>query len=76
MGDRLFRMIMALVVALLSTCRLVPLLLGTYSLVCSVMYTTDEGERKSIRKFFKFKVLKPVDIRPHCYTVKVSRLRA
>eukprot|EP00045_Choanoeca_perplexa_P013678 m.155664 g.155664 ORF g.155664 m.155664 type:complete len:408 (-) comp16423_c0_seq1:2383-3606(-) len=44
--------------------------IDTHVLVCSVMYTTDEGERKSIRKFFKFKVLKPVDIRPHCYTVK------
>ena len=37
--------------------------LGTHLLVCSVAYLTESGEKKTFRKFFRFQVYKPLDIK-------------
>lgn len=36
--------------------------IGTHILVCAVSYTTQAGEKMYFRKFFKFQVLKPLDV--------------
>jgi hypothetical protein len=43
-------------------------------LVCSVNYTSEEGDRRSIRKLFRFKVQQPLEIKTKCRTVKVMAL--
>ncbi|CAH1772495.1 unnamed protein product [Owenia fusiformis] len=42
--------------------------LGTHILVCAVSYTTVQGEKMYFRKFFKFQVLKPLDVKTKFYT--------
>ncbi|NXJ42702.1 TPC13 protein, partial [Ciconia maguari] len=37
--------------------------IGTHILVCAVSYTTQTGEKMYFRKFFKFQVLKPLDVK-------------
>lgn len=44
--------------------------LGTHLLVCSVAYLTESGEKKTFRKFFRFQVYKPLDIKTMVYNVE------
>ncbi|XP_065834673.1 trafficking protein particle complex subunit 13-like [Oscarella lobularis] len=37
--------------------------LGTHILICGVHYTTSNGEKLYFRKFFKFQVMKPLDVK-------------
>eukprot|EP00118_Oscarella_pearsei_P015312 m.137562 g.137562 ORF g.137562 m.137562 type:complete len:420 (+) comp38219_c0_seq54:20-1279(+) len=37
--------------------------LGTHILICGVHYTTQDGEKLYFRKFFKFQVTKPLDVK-------------
>ncbi|KAF9585799.1 hypothetical protein BGW38_000699 [Lunasporangiospora selenospora] len=37
--------------------------LGTHILICSVQYTTLDGQQKSFRKFYKFQVLNPLSVK-------------
>ncbi|XP_031552970.1 trafficking protein particle complex subunit 13-like [Actinia tenebrosa] len=41
--------------------------LGTHILVCAVSYSTNAGEKMYFRKFFKFQVLKPLDVKTKFY---------
>ncbi|XP_028403877.1 trafficking protein particle complex subunit 13-like [Dendronephthya gigantea] len=41
--------------------------LGTHILVCAVSYTAPNGEKMYFRKFFKFQVLKPLDVKTKFY---------
>jgi len=41
--------------------------LGTHILVCAVSYATLTGEKMYFRKFFKFQVLKPLDVKTKFY---------
>ncbi|XP_027046406.1 trafficking protein particle complex subunit 13-like [Pocillopora damicornis] len=41
--------------------------LGTHILVCAVNYATLTGEKMYFRKFFKFQVLKPLDVKTKFY---------
>jgi len=40
---------------------------STYSLVCSATYVKTDGEKKYFRKFFKFQVENPLDIKTNTY---------
>eukprot|EP00039_Didymoeca_costata_P020045 m.339839 g.339839 ORF g.339839 m.339839 type:complete len:411 (+) comp18997_c0_seq1:210-1442(+) len=44
--------------------------LGVHILVCSVQYINAADERKFFRKFFKFQVLKPLDVKTKAYNVE------
>ncbi|KAL4236616.1 Trafficking protein particle complex subunit 13 [Mactra antiquata] len=44
--------------------------LGTHILVCAVSYTTEAGEKMAFRKFFKFQVLKPLDVKTKFYNAE------
>ncbi|XP_022101769.1 trafficking protein particle complex subunit 13-like isoform X2 [Acanthaster planci] len=44
--------------------------LGTHILVCAVSYTTQAGENMYFRKFFKFQVLKPLDVKTKFYNAE------
>ncbi|XP_069127207.1 trafficking protein particle complex subunit 13-like isoform X1 [Argopecten irradians] len=44
--------------------------LGTHILVCAVSYTTSQGEKNAFRKFFKFQVLKPLDVKTKFYNAE------
>ncbi|XP_071485022.1 trafficking protein particle complex subunit 13-like [Diadema antillarum] len=44
--------------------------LGTHILVCAVSYTTPSGENLSFRKFYKFQVLKPLDVKTKFYNAE------
>ncbi|XP_074654158.1 trafficking protein particle complex subunit 13-like [Tubulanus polymorphus] len=44
--------------------------LGTHILVCAVSYLTMSGEKMYFRKFFKFQVLKPLDLKPKFYNAE------
>uniref|UniRef100_A0A8C8FFY0 Trafficking protein particle complex subunit 13 n=1 Tax=Oncorhynchus tshawytscha TaxID=74940 RepID=A0A8C8FFY0_ONCTS len=46
--------------------------IGTHILVCAVSYTTQAGEKLYFRKFFKFQVLKPLDVKTKFYNAEVS----
>uniref|UniRef100_A0A8B9PYX8 Trafficking protein particle complex subunit 13 n=1 Tax=Apteryx owenii TaxID=8824 RepID=A0A8B9PYX8_APTOW len=46
--------------------------IGTHILVCAVSYTTQTGEKMYFRKFFKFQVLKPLDVKTKFYNAEVS----
>ncbi|KAF9899744.1 hypothetical protein BX616_002867 [Lobosporangium transversale] len=37
--------------------------LGTHILVCSIQYTTLDGQQKSFRKFYKFQVMNPLSVK-------------
>nr|XP_003461647.2 trafficking protein particle complex subunit 13 [Cavia porcellus] len=41
-----------------------------FSLVCAVSYTTQGGEKMYFRKFFKFQVLKPLDVKTKFYNAE------
>ncbi|XP_063068868.1 trafficking protein particle complex subunit 13 isoform X1 [Engraulis encrasicolus] len=44
--------------------------IGTHILVCAVSYTTGSGEKMYFRKFFKFQVLKPLDVKTKFYNAE------
>ncbi|KAF6717859.1 Trafficking protein particle complex subunit 13 [Oryzias melastigma] len=44
--------------------------IGTHILVCAVSYTTQFGEKLYFRKFFKFQVLKPLDVKTKFYNCR------
>nr|XP_035973358.1 trafficking protein particle complex subunit 13 isoform X6 [Halichoerus grypus] len=44
--------------------------IGTHILVCAVSYTTQGGEKMYFRKFFKFQVLKPLDVKTKFYNAE------
>ncbi|PVD23698.1 hypothetical protein C0Q70_16971 [Pomacea canaliculata] len=44
--------------------------LGTHILVCAVSYAQASGERMQFRKFFKFQVLKPLDVKTKFYNAE------
>ncbi|XP_061554670.1 trafficking protein particle complex subunit 13 isoform X1 [Phycodurus eques] len=44
--------------------------IGTHILVCAVSYTTHCGEKLYFRKFFKFQVLKPLDVKTKFYNAE------
>uniref|UniRef100_A0A914D0L3 Trafficking protein particle complex subunit 13 n=1 Tax=Acrobeloides nanus TaxID=290746 RepID=A0A914D0L3_9BILA len=44
--------------------------IGQHILVCSVTYKTAEGEKMFFRKFFKFSVSKPIDVRTKFYNAE------
>lgn len=44
--------------------------LGTHILVCAVSYTTNTGDKMAFRKFFKFQVLKPLDVKTKFYNAE------
>lgn len=44
--------------------------LGTHILVCAVSYTAPSGETLSFRKFYKFQVLKPLDVKTKFYNAE------
>ncbi|KAK6187872.1 hypothetical protein SNE40_005803 [Patella caerulea] len=44
--------------------------LGTHILVCVVSYVTNTGENLAFRKFFKFQVLKPLDVKTKFYNAE------
>lgn len=51
--------------------------LGIHILVCSIQYTTLDGQQKSFRKFYKFQVLNPLSVKtkvnqPSSHTVTVQ----
>ncbi|XP_046361580.1 trafficking protein particle complex subunit 13-like isoform X3 [Haliotis rufescens] len=46
--------------------------LGTHILVCAVSYTPQSGEKLQFRKFFKFQVLKPLDVKTKFYNAEAN----
>ncbi|XP_075446287.1 trafficking protein particle complex subunit 13 isoform X3 [Ascaphus truei] len=44
--------------------------IGTHILVCAVSYTTQAGDKMYFRKFFKFQVLKPLDVKTKFYNAE------
>lgn len=42
------------------------------SLVCAVSYLSSNGEQQNFRKFFKFQVMKPLDVKTKFYNAEVS----
>lgn len=44
--------------------------LGTHVLVCTVSYITHSGEKMYFRKFFKFQVLKPLDVKTRFHSTE------
>ncbi|XP_071954362.1 trafficking protein particle complex subunit 13-like isoform X2 [Antedon mediterranea] len=44
--------------------------LGTHILVCAVSYAAPSGEKMYFRKFFKFQVLKPLDVKTKFYNAE------
>ncbi|XP_070196240.1 trafficking protein particle complex subunit 13-like [Littorina saxatilis] len=48
--------------------------LGTHILVCAVSYAHSTGERMQFRKFFKFQVLKPLDVKTKFYNAETDEV--
>ncbi|XP_043835330.1 trafficking protein particle complex subunit 13 isoform X4 [Dromiciops gliroides] len=48
--------------------------IGTHILVCAVSYTTQSGEKMYFRKFFKFQVLKPLDVKTKFYNAETDKV--
>ncbi|XP_063068869.1 trafficking protein particle complex subunit 13 isoform X2 [Engraulis encrasicolus] len=48
--------------------------IGTHILVCAVSYTTGSGEKMYFRKFFKFQVLKPLDVKTKFYNAETDEV--
>uniref|UniRef100_A0A673YWR5 Trafficking protein particle complex subunit 13 n=1 Tax=Salmo trutta TaxID=8032 RepID=A0A673YWR5_SALTR len=48
--------------------------IGTHILVCAVSYTTQAGEKLYFRKFFKFQVLKPLDVKTKFYNAETDEV--
>ncbi|XP_042206519.1 trafficking protein particle complex subunit 13-like isoform X2 [Homarus americanus] len=44
--------------------------IGTHILVCAVSYLSSSGDRLSFRKFFKFQVMKPLDVKTKFYNAE------
>ncbi|XP_013786738.1 trafficking protein particle complex subunit 13-like isoform X2 [Limulus polyphemus] len=44
--------------------------IGSHILVCSVSYTKENGEKLHFRKFFKFQVSKPLDVKTKFYNAE------
>lgn len=44
--------------------------IGTHILVCAVSYLSVSGDRLSFRKFFKFQVMKPLDVKTKFYNAE------
>lgn len=44
--------------------------IGTHILVCTVNYLSTSGEKQSFRKFFKFQVMKPLDVKTKFYNAE------
>lgn len=49
--------------------------LGAHVLICTVSYLLQSGERQSFRKFFKFQVYKPLDVKTKFYNAEVCNLK-
>lgn len=45
-----------------------------FRLVCEVHYTTPAGLQESFRKFFKFQVLKPLDVKTKFYNAETDEV--
>lgn len=50
------------------------ILFVSYRLVCEVHYTTPAGLQESFRKFFKFQVLKPLDVKTKFYNAETDEV--
>ncbi|XP_033236848.1 probable trafficking protein particle complex subunit 13 homolog isoform X1 [Drosophila pseudoobscura] len=48
--------------------------IGTHILVCEVNYTSPAGYAQSLRKFFKFQVLKPLDVKTKFYNAEIEEI--
>lgn len=48
--------------------------IGTHILVCEVHYVTPAGLNQSFRKFFKFQVLKPLDVKTKFYNAETDEV--
>uniref|UniRef100_A0A2K6EIB9 Trafficking protein particle complex subunit 13 n=1 Tax=Propithecus coquereli TaxID=379532 RepID=A0A2K6EIB9_PROCO len=48
--------------------------IGTHILVCAVSYTIQGGEKMYFRKFFKFQVLKPLDVKTKFYNAETDEV--
>ncbi|XP_055687914.1 probable trafficking protein particle complex subunit 13 homolog [Lutzomyia longipalpis] len=48
--------------------------IGTHILVCEVQYTTPAGLPSSFRKFFKFQVVKPLDVKTKFYNAETDEV--
>ncbi|XP_018100654.1 trafficking protein particle complex subunit 13 isoform X3 [Xenopus laevis] len=48
--------------------------IGTHILVCAVSYTIQSGEKMYFRKFFKFQVLKPLDVKTKFYNAETDEV--
>ncbi|XP_078531284.1 trafficking protein particle complex subunit 13 isoform X2 [Lissotriton helveticus] len=48
--------------------------IGTHILVCAVSYTTQTNEKMYFRKFFKFQVLKPLDVKTKFYNAETDEV--
>ncbi|XP_030049052.1 trafficking protein particle complex subunit 13 isoform X4 [Microcaecilia unicolor] len=48
--------------------------IGTHILVCAVSYTSQTGEKMYFRKFFKFQVLKPLDVKTKFYNAETDEV--
>ncbi|KAI8043502.1 hypothetical protein M5D96_004834 [Drosophila gunungcola] len=48
--------------------------IGTHILVCEVNYSTPAGYAQSLRKFFKFQVLKPLDVKTKFYNAEIDEI--
>ncbi|XP_064128609.1 trafficking protein particle complex subunit 13 isoform X3 [Loxodonta africana] len=48
--------------------------IGTHILVCAVSYATQSGEKMYFRKFFKFQVLKPLDVKTKFYNAETDEV--
>ncbi|XP_046717747.1 trafficking protein particle complex subunit 13 isoform X1 [Silurus meridionalis] len=48
--------------------------IGTHILVCAVSYTTQTGDKLYFRKFFKFQVLKPLDVKTKFYNAETDEV--
>jgi trafficking protein particle complex subunit 13 len=48
--------------------------IGTHILVCEVAYITPAGFPKSFRKFFKFQVVKPLDVKTKFYNAETDEV--
>jgi len=44
--------------------------LGTHILVCEVTYTSHQSDKMNFRKFFKFQVMKPLDVKTKFYNAE------
>ncbi|KAG0696701.1 Trafficking protein particle complex subunit 13 [Chionoecetes opilio] len=44
--------------------------IGTHILVCAVTYLAAAGDRQNFRKFFKFQVMKPLDVKTKFYNAE------